>query len=198
MPKVIPEAIAKQPEFQQFQKAFAERKLPLVCVCGAGLSAHARLPVWSGLRKQLEKHASDKVSSLNQLGQQMFDGKLNSAKDTSDMWVAFDLLQEILSEPTFRNYVVQYLTPPATVVTPPAYGQLMRLRPRGIVTLNLDKFAGEAMASATLGSIVSPIYGLELGSKWNSILKSIPSVPAWRAERSVDLDLNESSTSGAA
>ncbi len=172
MPRPLADSVANQPAFQQFRKAFAERKLPLVCICGAGLSANADIPVWSCLRKLLEKHASDKVDSLNQLGQQLYDGKLKAATSTLDLWLAFDLLEEILTEPTFRNYIIQYLTPPTGTDLPDAYDYLMRLKPRGLVTLNLDKFAGEAIANANLGNVTTPIYGLELGQKWNSLQHS--------------------------
>lgn len=95
--------------------------------------------------------------------------KIKGAKSAGDPWVAFGLLEEILTEPTFRNYVVQYLTPPSGTHVPEAYKHLMRLQPRGLVTLNLDKFAGEAMANANLGSVTTPIYGLELATKWGSL-----------------------------
>ncbi len=46
----------------------------------------------------------------------------------------------------------------------------MRLHPKGFVTLNLDKFAGEAMAALNPGKIVTPVYGLELAQKWEVII----------------------------
>lgn len=169
MPPLAAEQLLNQPSFQQFQKAVAERKLPLVCLCGAGLSAQAGLPRWQDLRKKLEKHASEKVASLNQLGQKYYDSKLRAAESNKDPWVAFQLIEDILSEPTFRNYIIEYLTPAPGTSIPSAYEHLMRLQPRGLVTLNLDKFSGEAMASWRPGHITTPIHGLELARKWNAL-----------------------------
>ena len=157
------------PEYQQLRKAFAQRKLPLTIVCGAGLSMVANLPNWQGLRQRLEESAKSKVSSLNQMGQQLYDAKLRAALSSADMWVAFDLLNDVLSPPVFTNIIVEELTPSLGTRVPEGYEALMKLKPRGLVTLNLDKFAGEALASVNLGKVVTPVYGLELASKWNII-----------------------------
>jgi hypothetical protein len=129
------------------------------------MSAHAGLPVWGDLRKKLEAHAVDKVNSLNQMGQKYYDAKLKTAQSSLDPWIAFGLLEEILTEPTFRNYIIEYLTPSEGTSIPPGYELLMKLRPRGLVTLNLDKFAGESMASWSPGRVTTPIHGLELARK---------------------------------
>jgi len=44
------------------------------------------------------------------------------------------------------------------------------LQPKGLITLNLDKFAGEAMAAANPGRVVTPVYGMELAQKWSTLL----------------------------
>ena len=158
-----------QPSYQQFRTAFAARKLPLLVVCGAGLSAPAGLPLWGELRRKLEINAKSKVESLNQFGQQYHDGKLQAAISTNDSWVALKLISEILGDATFRNYVVEYLTPAADAQTPRGYAALMRLQPRGVVTLNLDKFAGSAVSDAYPGMLVKPIFGMELGRSWQML-----------------------------
>jgi serine/threonine protein kinase len=157
------------PEYQQFRKAFAERKLPLAIVCGSGLSAPAGIPMWEKLRKDLELQASNKVTSLNKMGQQYFDGKLKSAKKEKDNWVAFALLREILGGPTFNNCITDLLSPARDAKLPQGYVELMRLQAKCVVTLNLDKFPGEAMAHANPGKVVTPLYGKELAEKWPTV-----------------------------
>ncbi len=161
------------PEYQQLRKAIAQRKLPLVIVCGAGLSAPARLPNWNGLRKILERNASAKVASLNQMGQKLYDSKLKTASSTNDLWIAFDLYHDILTPPVFRNLIVEALTPDPNLAVPDGYTALLKLQPRGLVTLNLDKFASEAFASIQLGKVITPVYGFELATKWH-VLRDAP------------------------
>ena len=48
----------------------------------------------------------------------------------------------------------------------------MKLQPKGIVTLNLDKFAGEAFAKINPGKIIPPIHGMELSAKYNTVLSA--------------------------
>lgn len=50
--------------------------------------------------------------------------------------------------------------------TPKSYTDLMDLDPQGVVSLNLDRFAGDAVA-ATGRKFTAPIYGTELAEKWN-------------------------------
>ena len=162
-------SVEGQPEYQHFRQAVAQKKLPLVIVCGAGLSAPAGLPTWRELRKRLEAEATQKVNSLAQLGQQLTDSKLKSAKATTDFWLAFKLLSEILGPPTFRNSIVSALRVDDNTPTPRSYLELVQLQPKGIVTLNLDKFAGEAMFRANPSKPPSPVYGMELAQKWDTI-----------------------------
>ena len=137
MPESLFEEVSLQPAYQIFRRSFAERKLPFVVVCGAGLSRPACLPSWLGLRQKLEYQARTKVQSLNRMGVTYQDGKLKSALNVSDHWVSFELLADILGAPTFRDLVVEYLSPKDHQTPPQGYLDLMRLRPRGVVSLNL-------------------------------------------------------------
>lgn len=99
------QAIQNQPEYELFRSFFAERKAPLVIVCGSGLSAPAGLPTWLRLRQDLEAAASAKASSLSQMGEQLLTPKLLTAKREKNPWMAFKLLKEILTPNVFNALV---------------------------------------------------------------------------------------------
>lgn len=162
-------AMMQQPSYRLFRQAIAEKKAPLTIICGSGLSMSAGLPNWAGLRAVIEHEADAKERAVNQIGKYFISPKLKTAKDHSDPWVAFKLLREILGRPVFENIVERELSPSEDATLPSGYRDLMRLSPAGIVTLNLDKFAGEAVAQSHPGALVTPIYGTQLAARWNEL-----------------------------
>lgn len=163
------EAFLSQPSYQLFRQALAEKKAPLVIVCGSGLSAPAKLPTWPQLRHTLELEAEAKDRALNEFGKKLISPTFSAAKSQENPWVAFKLLKEYLTRPVFENLVERELTPDENAQIPEGYTELMRLSPRGVVTLNLDKFAGEALAKEQGSALITPVYGTELAQKWNLI-----------------------------
>lgn len=162
-------AFLDQPSHRLFRKAFAEEKAPLVIVCGSGLSMPAGLPNWAGLRATLEKEADAKERSVNQIGHYILSPKLKVAKSSDDPWVAFKILREILTKPVFDNIIERELSPPDDAELPRGYTDIMRLSPAGFITLNLDKFAGEAIGTKYPAPLVTSILGNELARRWNEI-----------------------------
>lgn len=163
------EGFKAQPEYQIFRRAYAERKAPLVIVSGSGLSASAGLPTWPRLRASLQQEAENKAKSLASLGEALLLSRVDSLRRQSNSWVAFKLLKEILTPPVFDALIEKYLTPADDVDVPESYRILMGLKPTGLVTLNLDRFAGESLAEAFPGKPVTPIYGKELAQRWHSL-----------------------------
>lgn len=161
-------AVLEQPSYTLFRQAYAERKAPLVIVCGSGLSSSAKLPTWSKLRDSLIREAENKRRVAGAIGQELLLPKLEAIKRQADYWVAFKLLKEFLGKPLFDSLIERELTAPDDVNIPEPYLQLLRLSPSGLVTLNLDKFAGEAL-SQTQNVPITPIYGTELARKWNAL-----------------------------
>ena len=184
----ILQAIQNQPEYELFRRFYAERKAPLVIVCGSGLSAPAGLPTWPRLRRDLEAAASAKAESLSQLGEQLLTPKLVTAKQEKNLWMAFKLLKEILTPNVFNALVEQKLNPTIDQEPPDSYASLLRLQPKGFVTLNLDRFAGEAIATANPGTPITPIYGKQIAQKWN-LIRSAKTFLVY-----LHGDLNDSST----
>ena len=159
-------ALLEQPAYTLFRQAFAERKAPLAIVCGSGLSAPAKLPTWPKLRENLIKEAENKLRAAGAIGQELLLPKLDALKRQTDYWVTFKLLKDFLGKPVFDSLVERELTPRDDVALPASYTKLLQLSPSGLVTLNLDKFAGEALSNVDVGP-VTPIYGTELARKWN-------------------------------
>lgn len=157
-----------------FLDAYSKRKAPLTLVIGSGLSAPAGLPTWKGLRKQFEDKIRIEEQTLNSF-QEAFIGKsIQTLKKTTDPWVAFKLIREILSKPTFEALVEKFLTTEDSNDVPEGYRDVLRLEPRGVVTLNLDRLAGEAMGTIYGGSRLTPVYGKEIGRSWNALIADNP------------------------
>jgi eukaryotic-like serine/threonine-protein kinase len=162
-------ALDGQADYRLFRRDYAEGKAPLVIVCGSGLSAPANIPTWSKLRKTLQAEAENKAQTLNQMGEAFLNLKVASLQKQDNPWIAFKVLKEVLSKPTFERLIEEELTPGPESETPAGYTSLLKLCPRGIVTLNLDKFTGEALASANPGKQITPVYGKELAQKWYTL-----------------------------
>lgn len=164
-------SIFEQPAYTLFRQAYAERKAPLVLICGSGLSASAKLPTWFKLRDNLIAEANNKYRAQGQIGQELLASKLASLKIQKDLWVSFKLIKEFLGKPLFESLVERELTPSTDENVPSSYLNLLRLDLAGLVTLNLDKFAGEAL-SQTQSVPITPIYGSEIARKWTQIRAS--------------------------
>jgi eukaryotic-like serine/threonine-protein kinase len=165
--------IADSPEYRLFLKAYSERKAPLTVFVGSGLSSPAGLPTWSSLKSKLMNDVKQRVSQNNKFGEAFNRRHYETLKSTTDPWLAFKLIKEILGEPTFNGLIEFYLSPSDSIETPPGYGKILSLEPQGLVTLNLDRFAGDAVEAA--GQRFSPpIYGRELPKKWNILLENRP------------------------
>lgn len=158
-----------QPEYRLFRSFFAENTTPLVLVIGSGLSVPAGLPSWRALRSLLEREAANKIAGLTQIGAAFSQGRLEAATAERDPWVAFKMLKGILAAATYENIVSGALRRAEEVERPPAYDELLRLSPRGVVTLNLDRFAGDALSKRYPGREIAAVYGFEIANKWRVI-----------------------------
>lgn len=166
--------LLNSPSFSIFRKSYAERKAPLVILLGSGLSAPAGIPTWPKLKSSLLSDVDKHIASLGTMAEKLLSAKVNSAKKEPNYWVCFKLIKEILTAPIFERLIEDYLTPPNNTCTPESYIDLMRLGPQGVVTLNLDKFAGEAFHATQADRLVLPVHGKEIAQKYNQ-LKSAPS-----------------------
>lgn len=163
-------------EYKRFRQWYAERRAPLVVFLGSGLSAPSGLPTWATLRQQLDVHSAAKVSALTKLGnmQSAPQAKLQTARRHKDFWIAFKLYREILGTPEFVSKVREALTPPPNSALPMGYKEILRLKPRGLLTVNLDRFAADALAEAKPATAPTAVHGLEIARRWEVIQYTDP------------------------
>lgn len=157
--------VLRHPAYNVLRKAIVEETAPLVLVVGSGLSMPAKLPNWLGLRKIVEHQLDELEYSNIRTGTSFDKGLFNQAHDTDDYWLFFKHAKKALTPATFKEIIRSSLDS-GSKPTPPGYTELLKLKPKGLVTLNLDRFAANAMAAAKPGLPVAPIYGTELTRKW--------------------------------
>lgn len=157
--------VLRHPAYGVLRKAIVEETGPLVLVVGSGLSMPAELPNWAGLRKIVEHQLDELEYSNNQTGTPYDKGLFKEAHEANDYWLFFKHAKKALTPATFRAIIRSNLDS-GSKPTPPGYTNLLKLKPKGLVTLNLDRFAANAMAAARPGVPVAPIYGTELTKKW--------------------------------
>ncbi len=157
--------VLRHPAYGVLRKAIVEKTGPLVLVVGSGLSTPAKLPNWAGLRKIVEHQLDELEYSNNQTGTPYDKGLFAEAHDAVDYWLFFKHAKKALTPATFKEIIRSSLDGSNKPI-PPGYTKLLQLKPKGLVTLNLDRFAANAMAAARPGVPVAPIYGTELTRKW--------------------------------
>jgi hypothetical protein len=118
----------------------AERTINLVPWIGAGLSAQAGSPTWSQLRVKLLAAFESNYNTLAEPGRKTQLERLQAIRSESNPWVAFDRLKRD-NQTSFKDSVREILRPTESATVPEGYSNLWRLRPRGMVTLNLDRLA---------------------------------------------------------
>jgi len=134
----------EQPSFIRLRDIIAERVKPIVFWVGSGLSAEANLPLWGGLILKLAEAAKSKVSTMDEVDRKYREKKISMAQQLST-WDAVSKLKEVLGETSFKAEVRDVLSPNKTFVTAPEIYQLLwKLRPSGLLNLNLDRLATRA------------------------------------------------------
>ena len=125
----------------------AERTNGVVFWIGSGPSAEAGLPSWSGLKEKLLEALQEKIDNLDHDESESLETLSRSARiieEDEDHWRAFARLRESLGRTTWQSCIRELLTPPVSTETPTAYQKIWRLRPSGVLTLNLDRLASKA------------------------------------------------------
>ncbi len=163
----------RRPAFKLLQKAIAERVAPLVIVTGSGMSVEAGLPDWKQLRQYIQRLLEDQEHEDQGAGIKDKKGLYDSALETEDYWLFFKLAKKILTAATFREAIREYLTP-QDLELPEGYKELLKLKPKGLVTLNLDRLAALAIAHSNPGKPITQVDGGEIASKWHAIKNEKP------------------------
>lgn len=131
----------------------AMRTRRLIIWCGAGLSAPAGIPTWAALQRRLEVALSERLQSLD-LSDAQREAKLRSVRQEKNPWIAFHRLQSELGATSFREAIRAALAKAATADMPVAYTAIWKLRPSGLINLNLDRLATRAAAEAGVVGLI--------------------------------------------
>lgn len=148
--------------YKQLRSVIATRTRRIIFWCGAGLSAPAGIPTWQALQRKLEAALSEKLISLNFTHAQR-EAKVRSIRQEASPWIAFHRLHGELGATTFRETIRSALSKSSVAEVPPAYCAIWRIRPFGLINLNLDRLATRASSEAGVKGLIE-FKGKEVGS----------------------------------
>ncbi|ATB48546.1 protein kinase domain-containing protein [Corallococcus macrosporus] len=155
-----------------FRNIAAERSRSVIAWTGSGLSAPAKIPTWLGLRDALVAAAHEKTPSDKEAQQrQKHISETKQAAEHKNLWVAFQILKRILGKTTYRDTIRQKLMVAEKAAIPEAYKLIWKLRPAGILNLNLDGFASRAYGMEHPGRTLNQFSGNQSASHTH-LLKS--------------------------
>ena len=117
----------------------AERTDGVVFWTGSGLSSEAGLPTWTELKCALLAALYEQIDQLDNVGSKERRRAADLIREEQNNWRAFGRLKSQLGITTWRSQIREVLRPSASANSPPIYDKLWRLRPHGILTLNLDR-----------------------------------------------------------
>ena len=135
----------KQTSTSSFRTLVAERTRRILPWVGAGLSMPAGLPTWNDLRRLLCDELVERARQQNEVDAKKCLSEANLAQKHQDAWVAFEILKHGLGETTYRDTIRTALGKADGLEPPPAYASLWKLRPAGILSMNLDLFVDRAV-----------------------------------------------------
>jgi len=150
-----------QDALEQLRAIVATRTRRLVVWTGAGMSAPAGIPTWGVLQRRLESRLEEKLREL-ELPDSQREAKLKSIRQEQNPWIAFQRLQVELGLTTYRETIRASLARAASADVPAAYNAAWKLKPAGLVNLNLDRLATRAFAEAGLPGLIE-FKGRDIG-----------------------------------
>ena len=161
-----------QRAYGELRSVIAEKTNKLIVWIGSGLSAAAGLPTWpelknhliEGLRDKSRRTASDDAPALHEAA--------DRAAAAQDYWTAFEILQRHLGSTSYRSVVRAALSPALTAPCPDLYHCVWRLRPAGVLNLNLDRFATRALGEVTQGRRMPHEFSGRHAARYLHLLKS--------------------------
>lgn len=166
---------SSQPAFTLFSRALSERIAPLVIIIGSGLSRPAHLPDWKELRKKIELQLRNLASTEEQTNEKFNPYRYKDTFEEKDYWNFFSKASSILGEATFNGLIREYLDTNNSEI-PSSYFSLLELKPKGLVTLNLDRLTGEAASQHYYPRTIVPINGFEINRRWQALNEERPFV----------------------
>lgn len=156
----------EQQGHKDLREIIAQKTRQVVVFVGAGLSAQqpANLPVWPQLRQSLLDDARAKAETLDPNEKKKRESLIQVAEDEENFWRSFSLLKTALGETSYTQNIRRAFSKADDCNPPPIYTSLWRLGITGMITVNIDRFAGRAFADAFQGGALSEFNGFEVGN----------------------------------
>ena len=133
-----------QSSYEALRSIIAERTNGVVFWIGSGPSIDAGLPSWTSLKEILLESLEEKAQQLNSTEVDGLGRAVELIKNEKNNWCAFELLRRNLGRTTWQSRIRELLDPPASIETPLIYKKIWKLRPHGILSLNLDRLVTKA------------------------------------------------------
>lgn len=163
------------PNYSMFLTTIAEHRAPVVFWIGAGVSADAGLPNWPNLRKTLAAGALEELVALPKSEADILEPQLQQATNTGDLWSAFEVLKEILGEPTYKSIIRSQLGQSDIVSIPELHELIWRLEAtRGVISLNIDGLEGRAHRHNRKAENVTTFVGRDLKNQLHTLRDKKP------------------------
>lgn len=161
-----------QHSYVALRSIIAERTNGVVFWIGSGPSVDAGLPSWTGLKDELLESLEEKIRQLKGNEAESLRKSVKLIESENNNWRAFELLRKNLGETTWQSRIRELLSPSESTGTPVIYEKLWRLRPHGILSLNLDRLVTRAHNQVnTDGALVTEFVGRRV-AQYTHVLKS--------------------------
>ncbi len=126
--------------FDELQKIISEKSRPIVFWTGAGVSSPA-LPSWKSLLSSVVRVAVSKAGKITD--NKNLQSTIKAIETEPDLWRSFERISSVengIGHESFRAIVSEVLGPSNSMEIPEVQKLLWHLKPKGIITLNLDLF----------------------------------------------------------
>ena len=137
------------------------------------MSAQAGLPTWvelknellNALRQNIERSDSPESKERDQKAAGRIEQEQNN-------WRAFEQLKTCLGQTTYRTRIRNILNASSSMEPPPIYEKIWRLKPHGMLTLNIDRLATKAYQyTGANRTLITEFVGNQVAN-YSHVLKS--------------------------
>lgn len=163
-----------QDSFSALSAICSESTNPLIFFTGAGLSAPAMIPVWGQLRNKLIGCLEAKAEHVEINERSKIRDSIQYAASLDDLWLAFELIKKELGETSYSAAIREAMSPADNCTIPHSYQQIWKLRPAGILNLNLDRLVARAHSLEYPGARVDEFNGKDAGKYVYAIKSEFP------------------------
>ena len=162
-----------QESYVALRNIIVERTGGIVFWTGSGLSVQAGLPTWAGLKVELLKTFRDQIENRGDADNREHNqSAVLRIEREENNWRAFEQLRKGLGPTTFRSRIRQIFNPSSAMDPPPVYEKLWRLKPHGVLTLNIDRLATKAYQNADANkTLLTEFVGSQVAD-YSHVLKS--------------------------